>query len=238
MAVAPAIPQCKNVELGGRDGLKTFQHGVCSYFIPKVTRINGGWWISIARHLRIFFCFTTLISDATKVVFAEAFQMLLKIHHMTRNPVFKTDINDYKKDHEEFLKMLVHICAPSTKTRCRSIKFHQPTHWYQTRIDLGCAAMEKSLEKMLGESQKKPSSLQTHASILRYIYALVCFHIVILLRIVVCFITFKYALTAHLMCIKNNFMILCMHIKCALYMHLYASDMFQLDMYVILCIFI
>ena len=54
----------------------------------------------------------------------------------------------------------------------------------------------------------------------------------------VCFITFKYALTAHLMCIKNNFMILCMHIKCALYMHLYASDMFQLDMYVILCIFI
>ena len=156
IAVAPALPQCKNVELGGRDGLKTFQHGVCSYFIPKVNRINGGWWISIARHLRIFFCFTTLISDATKVVFAEAFQMLLKIHHMTRNPVFKTDINDYKKDHEEFLKMLIHICAPSTKTRRKSIKFHQPTHWYQTRIDLGCAAMEKSLEKMLGESQKKP----------------------------------------------------------------------------------
>ena len=144
------------MELGGRDGLKTFQHGICSFFIPKVVRINGGWWISIARHLRIFFCFTTLISDATKVVFAEAFQMLLKIHHMTRNPVFKTAINDYKKDHEEFLKMLIHICAPSTKTRCKSIKFHQPTHWYQTRIDLGCAAMEKSLEKMLGESQKKP----------------------------------------------------------------------------------
>ena len=144
------------MELGGRDGLKTFHHGVCAYFIPKTTRINGGWWISIARHLRIFFCFTTPTSDATKAVFAEAFQMLLKIHHMTRNPVFKTEINDYKQDHEDFLQMLIHICAPSTKSCCKSIKFHQPTHWYLNRIEMGCAAMEKSLEKMLGESQKKP----------------------------------------------------------------------------------
>ena len=81
--------------------------------------------------------------------------MLLKIHHMTRNPVFKTAINGYKQDHEEFLQMLIHICKPSTKSRCKSIKFHQPTHWYLTRTDMGCAAMEKSLEKMLGESKKK-----------------------------------------------------------------------------------
>jgi hypothetical protein len=156
VAVAVALPQCKNVELGGRDGLKTFQQGVCAYFIPKPTRINGGWWISIARHLRIFYYFT-LISDATKVVFAEAFQMLLKIHHMTRNPVFfKMKINDYKRHHEEFLKVLIHICKPSTKSRCKSIKFYQPTHWYFTRIETGCASMEKALEKMLGESQKKP----------------------------------------------------------------------------------
>ena len=151
IAVSHALPQCKNVELGGRDGLKTFHHGVCAYFIPKTTRINGGWWISIARHLRIFFCFTTLISDATKVVFAEAFLMLIKIYHMTR----KMLIMNYKQDHEEFLEMLIHICAPSTKTRCKSIKFHQPTQWYQNRIEMGCAAMEKSLEKMLGESKKK-----------------------------------------------------------------------------------
>ena len=226
------------MELGGRDGLKTFQHGVCSYFIPKVTRINGGWWISIARHLRIFFCFTTLISDATKVVFAEAFQMLLKIHHMTRNPVFKTDINDYKKDHEEFLKMLIHICAPSTKTRCKSIKFHQPTHWYRTRIDMGCAAMEKSLEKMLGESQKKPFKFTNSRFDIEVYLCTTWLHNVLLLRIMVCCITLKYALIAHLMCITKVFMILCRHIKCALYMHFYARDKFHLYMYVILCIFI
>jgi hypothetical protein len=99
------------VELGGRDGMITFNHGLCAYFIPKPTRINGGWWISIARHLRIFFCFTTLISDATKVVFAEAFQKLIKMNHMTKNPVFKTAINDYKQDHEDFVEMLIHIYA-------------------------------------------------------------------------------------------------------------------------------
>ncbi len=96
--------------------------------------------------------------------------VLLKIHHMTRNRVFKTAINGYKQDHEEFLQMLIHICKPSTKSGCKSIKFHQPMHWYLTRIDMGCAAMEKSLEKMLRESQKNPSSLQTHASILRSIF--------------------------------------------------------------------
>ncbi len=69
-AVVAALPQPqrKNVEWGGRDRLKTFRHGVCAYFIPKPTRINGGWWISIARQLRIFFCFTPLISDGGLVL--------------------------------------------------------------------------------------------------------------------------------------------------------------------------
>ena len=168
IAVSHALPQCKNVELGGRDGLKTFHHGVCAYFIPKTTRINGGWWISIARHLRIFFCFTTLISDATKVVFAEAFQMLIKIHHMTRNPVFKTEINGYKQDHEEFLEMLIHICAPSTKTRCKSIKFHQPTHWYLNRIANwdGMRGNGEIIRKNVGRKSKK--TLQVYKLTLRY----------------------------------------------------------------------
>lgn len=43
----------KNVELNGRDNFKLFQHGI-THFIRKVRRIDGGWHISIARHLQIF----------------------------------------------------------------------------------------------------------------------------------------------------------------------------------------
>ena len=53
--LARIMPSNKNVELGGRDGFKFFKHGVSSYMLPKVRRINGGWWISIARQLKMFF---------------------------------------------------------------------------------------------------------------------------------------------------------------------------------------
>ncbi len=55
IALARHIPSNKNVELGGRDGFKFFIHGVTSYMLPKVRRTNGGWWIFIARQLKMFF---------------------------------------------------------------------------------------------------------------------------------------------------------------------------------------
>ena len=55
MDLARHMPSNKNVELGGRDGFKFFKHGVTAYMLPKQRRINGGWWISIARQLKIFF---------------------------------------------------------------------------------------------------------------------------------------------------------------------------------------
>ena len=82
--------------------------------------------------------------------------MVLLAHHMTRNPVRKDTINEYKTHIEKCLEAVIQICAPSSASGCNSIKFHQPVHWYLTRIEIGCSAMEKSLEKMLGESQKKP----------------------------------------------------------------------------------
>ena len=60
ISLARSMPSNKNVELGGRDGFKFFKHGVTSYLLPKVRRINGGWWISIARQLKIFFVSQTL----------------------------------------------------------------------------------------------------------------------------------------------------------------------------------
>jgi hypothetical protein len=35
------------------------------------------------------------------------------------------------------------------------MKYHLPYHWADTRLQLGCSAAEKSLERKLGEAQKK-----------------------------------------------------------------------------------
>ena len=76
--LARIMPSNKNVELGGRDGFKFFKHGVSSYMLPKVRRINGGWWISIARQLKMFFCTTRIVSDTTRTKFCDALSLLFE----------------------------------------------------------------------------------------------------------------------------------------------------------------
>ena len=127
------MPSNKNVELGGRDGFKLFQHGVTSYMLPKVRRINGGWWISIARQLKIFFCITKIVSDTTRAKFCDALSLLFEVHHGLRNPVHKTDLDSYQGKIDFLLTTLVDISLPWSKSQCQSIKFHWPRHWGHTR---------------------------------------------------------------------------------------------------------
>ena len=149
------IPSNKNLELGGRDGVKFFKHGVTTYMLPKIRRINGGWWISIARHLRIFFCFTKIVSDATRHKFGKALSLLFEVHHALRDPVHKTDLVTCQNNITTLLKTLIEISKPTCKSKCNSIKHHWGYHWGGTRQQLGCSANEKSLEQNLGEVQKK-----------------------------------------------------------------------------------
>jgi len=127
------MPSNKNVELGGRDGFKYFKHGVSSYMLPKVRRINGGWWISIARQLKIFFCVTKIVSDTTRSKFCDALSLLLEVHHGLRNPVHKDDLDIYQGKINFLLTTLVDIALPWSKSQCQSIKFHWPRHWGHTR---------------------------------------------------------------------------------------------------------
>ena len=131
--LARKMPSNKNVELGGRDGFKFFQHGVTSYMLPKVRRINGGWWISIARQLKIFFCITKIVSDTTRAKFCDALSLLFEVHHGLRNPVHKTDLDSYQGKIDFLLTTLVDISLPWSKSQCQSIKFHWPRHWGHTR---------------------------------------------------------------------------------------------------------
>ena len=133
IGLSTSMPSNKNVELGGRDGFKFFKHGVSSYMLPKVRRINGGWCISIARQLKIYLCVTTIISDTTRTKFCDALSLLFEVHHGLRNPVHKDDLDSYQGKINSLLTTLVDIALPWTKSQCKSIKYHWPRHWGHTR---------------------------------------------------------------------------------------------------------
>jgi hypothetical protein len=142
------------VELNGRDTFKLFQHGI-THFVRLCRRIDGGWHVSIARHLQVFLGNTDMISDGTKGKFAKVYDLLFHVHASLRLPVRRDQLGDYQRTINDLLDAMVEICIPSTKRKCNSIKFHWPRHWAITRRELGCSAAEKSLERKLGEIQKK-----------------------------------------------------------------------------------
>jgi hypothetical protein len=53
------------------------------------------------------------------------------------------------------LQIILEICLPYVKSKGNSIKFHWPRHWVYFRLNLGCAAAEKTLERKLAETEKK-----------------------------------------------------------------------------------
>jgi hypothetical protein len=134
--------------------MKLFQHGI-THFIRKARRIDGGWHISIARHLQIFMGNTDLVCNSTKSKFAKIYDLLFEVHSSLRLPVQKLALPRYQETINDLLDSMVEICAPVVKKKCNSIKYHWPRHWSDTRRELGCSAAEKSLERKLGEIQKK-----------------------------------------------------------------------------------
>jgi hypothetical protein len=147
-------PANKNVELYGRGTMKLFPHGF-THFIRKGRRIDGGWHIAIARHLQIFVGTTDLICARTKAKFAKVYDLLFHVHSSLRLPVRHDQLPQYQETINDLMDAMVEICTPSVKSKCNSIKFHWPRHWSDTRRELGCSAAEKSLERKLGEIQKK-----------------------------------------------------------------------------------
>jgi hypothetical protein len=137
--------------------MKMFPHGV-SHFIRAKRRIDGGWHIAIARHLQIFVGTTDMICDASKTTYARLYDLLFHVHASLRLPVRKDNLAQYQQMINDLLDVMVEVCAPTLpfiKRKCNSIKFHWPRHWADTRRELGCSAAEKSLERKLGEIQKK-----------------------------------------------------------------------------------
>ena len=142
------------MELGDRDGLKTFAHGVTGY-IRDERRIDGGWHIAISRTLHLALCTSFYLRDEIKKCLSHAFHLLFKVHDSLRLPLPKTSIDAYQEDINSLLEAMLPINMPYSDSNCNSVKYHWPRHWGDTRVQLGTSANEKSLERKLSETQKK-----------------------------------------------------------------------------------
>ena len=144
--VAGVTPPNKNVELGGRDGFKLFPRGV-THWVRNERRINGGWHVAIARHMHVFFATTDVLPEEDTTRVGEAYSLLLVVHQGLRNPVEKNAGRQYQGAVNDLLQVMVHICADHSPSRCHSIKYHWPRHWWDTR---GRAQISLSLGSLSG----------------------------------------------------------------------------------------
>ena len=144
----------KTVEVGGRGTFKRFKPGISGYTLGE-RRVEGGWHIAMAHQLHIALCALPELSATTKLQIAEAYEHLFAVHHAFRNPLPRKQVHSYDLTISHLLHAMAQICALSTKSECCSIKFYWPRHWAHTRLQLGCAAEEKTLERKLGQSQKR-----------------------------------------------------------------------------------
>ena len=161
----------KDVEIAARSALRTFKYGVTSYIFLETRRIDGSWHIAMSRTLHIALCTSVYLQRSTKRRLAHAFKLLFRVYAGLQLPLLKSKCSQYQKNINDLLSVLVEIHRPFSLSDCKSIKFHWPRHWVDTRRTLGCAAHEKSLERKLAETQKKILNSRTKIAVKRYVFA-------------------------------------------------------------------
>ena len=143
-----------NSEISEHDGFKLFPHGFAGY-IRNENRVDGGWHLSMTRHLHVWLCTSDFLTNDKKLLCSTACSKLYEVDAFLRWPVKKTKLAYYSVLIDDLLEILVELCRPYVKKQGNSFKFHWPRHWVYFRLNLGCPADEKSLERKLSETQKK-----------------------------------------------------------------------------------
>ena len=127
-------------------------------------RVDGGWYISMVRQLHVVLCTnTTLLSAPQRQAVSKACHACVQVQTSLRIPLKKAAIQAYQDDIDDLLDQVITICMPSTPSECQSIKYHWPRHWAITRREIGTAAMEKSLERKLGETHGRTNFVYTNS---------------------------------------------------------------------------
>ena len=142
-----------NTEISEHDGFKLFPHGFADY-IRNENRVDGGWHLSMTRHLHVWLCTSIFLSNDKKLLCATACCKLYEVDAFLRWPVKRAKLAYFSVLIDDLLQILVEISIPYVACQGNSIKFHWPRHWVYSRLQLGCAAAEKTLERKLAETQK------------------------------------------------------------------------------------
>jgi hypothetical protein len=143
-----------NTEISEHDGFKLFPHGFADY-IRNENRVDGGWHLSMTRHLHVWICTSIFLSNDKKLRCATACCKLYEVDALLRWPVKRAKLAYFSVLIDDLLQILVEMSIPYVSCQGNSIKFHWPRHWVYSRLQLGCAAAEKTLERKLAETQKK-----------------------------------------------------------------------------------
>jgi hypothetical protein len=141
-----------NVEISERDGFKLFPHGFADY-VRNGNRIDGGWHMSITRHLHVWLCTSGILPNDKKLQCATACSKLYEVDAFLRWPVERRKLTYYSVLIDDLLEILIAISMPYVACKGNSIKYHWPRHWVYFRMNLGCSAAEKTLEQKLAETQ-------------------------------------------------------------------------------------
>jgi hypothetical protein len=143
-----------NVEIGERDGFKLFPRGFADY-VRNGNRIDGGWHMSITRHLHVWLCTSPILPNDKKLLCATACSKLYEVDSFLCWPVKKSKLAYYSVLIDDLLQILIDISFPYVTCQGNSIKYHWPRHWVYFRLHLGCPAAEKTLERKLAQTPKK-----------------------------------------------------------------------------------
>ena len=155
-------PLNSNVEVNGRDCFQLFPHGVCGYLLDK-RRLNAKWYGPLTDQLQMFLMGSDLLTPTHKSQMAELAHMIRQITFMIRQPLKRAHgIEEFQEYIDTFLGKMVRYTIFHTPSECKSIKFHCGRHWREHRRQLGCSAMEYSLERALGDHFTKFWSLTNH----------------------------------------------------------------------------
>ena len=111
--------------------------------------------MSITRHLHVWLCTSSILPNDKKLLCATACCKLYEVDAFLRWPVERRKLAYYSVVIDDLLQILIEMSRPYVKCKGNSIKFHWPRHWVYFRLNLGCSAAEKTLERKLAETQKK-----------------------------------------------------------------------------------
>jgi hypothetical protein len=157
--------RCSDVELQSIGVWEYFPKDVTEGLVgEKTKRLNGMCYWTMMRQIHLALCASNYMTRDEKVAVSGMCQLGYDVLETVHNPVRKdgNDAEDFQVKSTEYVKQLIVLWKPFSKSKCESIKWHLVLHWLWYLRQMGAFSDERTLEKELGILFKKPYKLTNH----------------------------------------------------------------------------